>query len=137
MPKRTVYLEARERTQEVLNMKWALRAAGWAIASTWHESPGSSSLLSADDHWNAAGLERLQHCEALVVLCGNDKATPELAMMAGVALARGVKVIWIGAPVRGLADFRAVQQFNTAEEFRKQILQEMYSQPVLYERLAA
>lgn len=57
--------------------------------------------------------------------------------MAGVALARGVRVIWIGAPVRGLAEFQAVQQFNTAEEFRRQVLQQMYCQPAWNERLAA
>jgi hypothetical protein len=42
-----------------------------------------------------------------------------------------LKVIWIGPPVRGLCDFRAVQQFHTAEDFRKKILQQTYSQSTL------
>lgn len=49
-------------------------------------------------------------------------------MMAGFALARGLRVIWIGSPVRGLNDFRAIKKFNTADDFRRQIFQETYSQ---------
>jgi len=32
-----VYLEAPGRTQELLNIKWTLQAAGFRIRSTWHE----------------------------------------------------------------------------------------------------
>jgi hypothetical protein len=59
-------------------------------------------------------------------------------MMAGIALARGLQVVWIGPPVGGLNAFRAVWRFNTAEDYRKQILQQMYSQSAsIPERLAA
>lgn len=37
MPRNTVYLEAPERTQDLLNIKWALRSAAYAIGSTWHD----------------------------------------------------------------------------------------------------
>jgi hypothetical protein len=139
MPGNTIYLEAPDRTQDLLNIKWALRSAGYAIGSTWHEGEAITSLLAFRDHWNASSVEQLQICDWLVVICGNSgKATPELAMMAGFALARGLEVLWIGAPVRGLTEFQAVQQFNTAEDFRKRILQQTYSQWTLpRERLAA
>jgi hypothetical protein len=139
MPGNTIYLEAPELTQDLLNIKWALRSAGYAIGSTWHENEAITSLLAFRDHWTARGLEQLQTCDSLVVVCGNsDKATPELAMMAGFALARGVRVVWIGSPVQAMSDFRAVQQFNTAEDFRKQVLQQMYSPSIpTDERLAA
>jgi hypothetical protein len=129
MPGNTVYLEAPDRTQDLLTIKWTLRAAGYAIMSTWHDGGASTSFMSSGDHWNATGVERLQHCDSLIVICGNDeRSRPELAMMAGFAIARGVRVIWIGRAVWGLSDFRAVEQFNTVEDFRKQILQQMHSQ---------
>jgi hypothetical protein len=138
MPRNTVYLEAPDRTQDLLNIKWALRSAGYAIGSTWHEGEAITSLLAFKDHWNARSVEQLQICDSLVVVCNSDKAIPELAMMAAFALARGLEVLWIGSLVRGLTNFRAVQQFNTAEDFRKQILQQKYSQSTLaHERVAA
>jgi hypothetical protein len=75
----------------------------------------------------------------LVVICGkDDKAAPEMAMMAGLALARGLQVVWIGPSVAGLNTFKAVWQFNTAEDYRKQVLHQMYSQSASSaERLAA
>ena len=139
MPRNAVYLEAPARTQDLLNVKWALQAAGYTIGSSWHEGEVNTSSLAFQNHWNATGLERLQTCDSLVVICGTiDRAAPELALMAGFALACGLRVIWIGSPIRGLSDFRAVQQFDTAEDFRKQILQQMYSRSILNdERLAA
>ena len=80
-----VYLEAPSRTQELLNIKWTLLAAGFRIASTWHEGQGSTWSLSPKDHWNAKGVEQLQTCDSLLVICGNDgKAVPEMALMAGL-----------------------------------------------------
>jgi hypothetical protein len=138
MPRNTVYLEAPDRTQDLLNIKWALRSAGYAIGSTWHEGEAITSLLAFKDHWNARSVEQLQICDSLVVVCNSDKAIPELAMMAAFALARGLEVLWIGSLVRGLTNFRAVQQLNTAEDFRKQILQQKYSQSTLaHENVAA
>ena len=122
MPRNTVYLEAPDRTQDLLNVKWALRSAGYSIGSTWHEGLAGTSPSAYKDHWNATGMEQLQFCDSLVVVCGNYGPVPELAVMAGFALARGLRVIWIGSPVRGLIDFRAVQQFNTAQDFQRQIL---------------
>jgi hypothetical protein len=138
VPEQTVYLEAPDRTQELLNIKWTLRSAGYIIASTWHENGASTSPLACKDRWNARGVEQLQVCDSLVVICGKSgNATVELSMMAGFALARGLRVIWIGAPIRGLCDFRAVQQFKTVGDFQNQILRQMYSHPILTQERAA
>ena len=64
-------------------------------------------------------MEQLQFCDALVAVCGIDRIVPELAMMAGFALARGLRVIRINAPVGGLNDFQAIQQFNNRGGFSK------------------
>ena len=134
-----VYLEAPSRTQELLNIKWALQSAGFRIGSSWHEGQASTSSLSSEGHWNAKGVEQLQACDSLVIIWGKqDKAAPEMAMMAGLALALGLQIDWIGPPLGGLTACRAVWQFNTAEDYRKQIIQQMYSQSALTpERLAA
>lgn len=138
MPRNTIYLEAPARTQDVLNVKWTLRAAGYAIGSTWHDIKLNTPLLAFQDHGTARALEQLQVCDSLVVICGTgDPAAPELGMRAGFALARGIRVFWIGAPLCALSDFPAVQRFNTAEDFRKQILQQVYSDSLTRERLAA
>src|SRR3954471_18556217 len=131
MPEETIYLEAPDRTQDVLTMKWTLRSAGYDIRSTWHEDDVNTSPLSFRDHWNARGVKRMMSCDSLVVICGTgDRSTPELAMMAGFALARGMRVFWVGAPVKGLCDFLAIQQFNTAHDFEKQIVQQTYSESI-------
>ena len=131
-----IYLEAPGRSQDLLNVKWALRSAGYSIGSTWHEIKAPSA---PDDHWNQRSLEQLQFCDSLVVVCAsNETVTPELAMMAGFALARGIRVFWIGLPIGALCDFRAVQHFNTAEDFRKQVLSKGDFQPASRpDRLAA
>lgn len=119
----TVYLEASEVTQDLLNIKWIFRSVGYAIGSTWHES----EINKFQDHWNARGLEQLQVCDLLVVIWGkSDRAALELGMMAAFAVARGLDVIWIGSPVRILKDFRAVQQLNTPEDFRRYIMSQMH-----------
>jgi hypothetical protein len=134
-----VYLEAPGRTQELLNVKWTLLSAGFRISSTWHDSQGDASSLSSEDHWSAKSVEQLESCDWLVVICGkDDKAVPEMALMSGLALARGLQVVWIGTPVGGLNVFRAVWQFNSVEDYRKQILQQMYFQSTsIPERVAA
>jgi hypothetical protein len=131
MSESTIYLEAPDRTQDLLTMKWTLRSAGYDIRSTWHDDDVNTSPLSFRDHWNARGVKRMVSCDSLVVICGNgDRSTPELAMMAGFALARGMRVFWVGAPVKGLCDFPAVQQFNTAIDFEKQIVGRAHSRPI-------
>jgi hypothetical protein len=134
-----VYLEAPDRTQDLLNIKWTLQCAGFSVRSTWHEGQVNASTLASTDHWDARSIEQLKVCDLLVVICGkDDKATSELAMMAGLALARGLQVIWIGRPARWLRAFRSVWQFNTAEDYRREILHEMYSQSAsIAGRLAA
>jgi hypothetical protein len=132
MPENTIYLEGPDRTQDLLTMKWTLRSAGYDIRSTWHEDDAITSPLAFRDHWNARGVKRMLSCNSLVVICGaGDRSTPELAMMAGVALGRGMRVFWVGAPVKGLCDFPAVQQFNNANDFEKQIVKRAYSQSVV------
>ena len=140
MPQNAVYLEASERTQDLLNIKWTLQSAGYAIASTWHQGEVNTSPLAFQHHWNRRGVDQLQVCDSLVVICGKgDRAALELGMMAGFALARGLRVIWIGSPVAVLNDFRAVQQFNTPEDFRKDILNQAHprSMSLTNDRLAA
>ena len=63
-----------------------------------------------------------------MIICekSND-AGMELATMTDFALARGLRAPWIGRLVRALAGFRAVQQFDSAEEFRTEILRQVYS----------
>jgi hypothetical protein len=138
MPRKAVYLEAAERTQDLLNIKWALRSAGYVIGSTWHDSD-STTWPSFKDHWNAIGMEQLQFCDSLVVICERGVDTiPELAMMAGFALARGIRVSWIGTPVRVLSDFAAVKHFNSPETFQREIVSAMYREAVwTNERMAA
>ncbi len=129
MTRKTVYLEGPDRTQDLLDIKWALRSGGYAIGSSWHDVDGSMSFLGSADHWNARGVEQLQACDLLVVVYGeSEKVALEVPMMAGFALARGLQVVWVGPPVRGLADFGAVRQYATAEDFRRQILLEMDTQ---------
>lgn len=131
-----IYLEAPDRSQDLLNIKWALRSVGYSIASTWHEIKGTSAF---EDHWDRSSLEQLQLCDSLVVVCAETtNVTPELSMMAGFALARGIAVYWIGPRIPALSAFRAVQQFNTAEEFRKQVLSRSDAESTsLPDRLAA
>ncbi len=60
MPGNAVYLEAPERTKDLLNIKWTLRSAGYAIGSSWHEGEVNMLSLAFQDHWNARGVEQLQ-----------------------------------------------------------------------------
>jgi hypothetical protein len=136
MPRNTVYLEAPERTQDLLTIKWALRSAGYTIGSTWHDGEATLSHLGRGHHWNARALELLQFCDSLIVVAGKSgPAMPELAMMAGFALARGLRVIWVGNAVDLLSDFAAVQHFNDADEFRGAIVDQMYGQPKVAKRV--
>jgi hypothetical protein len=138
MPRKEVYLEASERTQDLLNIKWALRSAGYTIGSTWHDLD-SIAWPPFKDHWTAVAVERLQFCDSLVVICERDgHAIAELAMMAGFALARGIRVFWIGTPVRALADFPAVKHFNSPEAFQKEVVSAVHCESAgTNERMAA
>ena len=120
MGRNIFYLEAPARTQDLLDLKWILRAAGYAIGSTWHEGEATltSSALVFQNHWNASRMEELQICDSLAVICGTGGEIPlQLAVLAGFALARGLQVIWIGSLAQILSDFRTVQHFRTVEEF--------------------
>jgi hypothetical protein len=129
VPRDTFYLAAPKRTQDLLNIKWALQAAGYAVGSTWHDCADNVSRLALEHQWNRQGMKQLQLCDSLAVVCGKAEQVPvELATMAGFALARGLQVIWIGSPLRMLSDFGSVQQFDTASEFQQQIFNEMYPQ---------
>jgi hypothetical protein len=104
-----------------------LRAAGYAIGSTWHEDDARISGLNFRDLWTSKGVEQLQTCDSLVVVCRRgDEAAIELTATAAFALARGLRVIWIGSPLRIISAFRAVEQFHTAEDFRKHMLKQMH-----------
>jgi hypothetical protein len=133
MPRHTVYLEAEERTQDLLNIKWALRSAGYMIGSTWHDSP---AMPPPKNHWNSGMFKLLPSCDFLVVIAGkNGPARPELAIMAGFAVARGLNVVWIGDAVDMITELAAIQHFQDAEQFCRSIVPEVHAQPGL--RIAA
>lgn len=117
MIRKTFYLEASARTQDLLDAQRALRSAGCAIGSTWHdEAPSSHS--SDPEGWITERFEELDRCDALIVLCGNvHKTRLQVPLLAGHALARGLQVIWIGSSVRVASDHQNVTQFGTVAEF--------------------
>ena len=118
-----VYLEGADRTQDLLNVKWALRSVGFVIGSNWHDRDASLCCSLFKDHWNAPELERLQASDMLVVLAGDTlNAATQIAMMTGFALARNVEVCWIGKPVALLEKLAGVHLFGTADEFRRHLL---------------
>jgi hypothetical protein len=138
MPQNTVYLEASERTQDLLTIKWTLRSAGYTIASTWHDSQADRSHWARAHHWMASALKLLRSCDSLVVVSGKTSPPmPELAMMAAFALDRGLRVIWIGTAIELLHHFSAVEHFDTAERFRSAVVARMHAQPAVAEQLAA
>jgi hypothetical protein len=49
MSRDTVYLEAPERKQDLLNINWALRSPGYILRSTWHDT---AAIPSRKNHWN-------------------------------------------------------------------------------------
>jgi hypothetical protein len=69
MSKHMVYLEAPKRTQDLLNIKSALRSAGYSIGSSWHDAEAGAPHLGSEHHWNAKSVEQLQVCDSLVVIC--------------------------------------------------------------------
>jgi hypothetical protein len=124
MRRKQAYLDASDRTQDVLNIKWALRSVGYSIRSSWHDADATTAP-AFKGHWNAHGIEQLRCCDLLVVICGTGgMITPELGMMAGFALARGIRVSWIGTPMAALSGFHAVSQFDSAEDFQRELLSE-------------
>ncbi len=124
MRKSSFYLEAASRTQDLLTLKWSLRAAGHAVESTWHEGEVSAAG-PANRHWGAERMEQLRACDSLVILFGRGtQPSLELGVMLGYAVANGLRVIWIGPGSDMLGTFRAVERFETIEDLRKEILQQ-------------
>jgi hypothetical protein len=118
MFRKTFYVEAPARTEDLLRAKGALRAAGCAIESTWHDEIATSHASESNNDWIAGRLEELNRCDALIVLCGAKYRAPlQIPLLAGYALARGLQVIWIGSSVHVASDGRNVAQFETVEEF--------------------
>jgi hypothetical protein len=119
---RTVYLEAAARTQDLLTTKWMLRSYGCAIASTWHEE----SILSSSghqSHWARQRLEEMKLCDTLVVVRGQEKELPlEVGFTVGFAVARNLKVIWLGSPINLPDCFGTIHFLATLDEFRKQLV---------------
>ncbi len=113
-----VYLEAGSRSQELLTAKWTLRSWGCAISSNWHEQPAQT----ARTHWGFQEFEEIKDCEALVVIRGHEKEFPvEVAFVVGWALARNLKVIWLGTPTELPAPFRKVRCVATLDEVRDEL----------------
>ena len=75
MMRKTFYLEASTRTQDLLDTQRALRAAEYGIGSTWHEELASSHS-SEPEAWITQRFEELNRCDALIVLCGDSVKTP-------------------------------------------------------------
>jgi hypothetical protein len=118
MARNTVYLEASARTGELLNAQRALRAAEYVIGSTWHDQAATSYPSEAGVDWITQRCEELDRCDILIVLCGaKHKTRLQVPLLAGYALARGMKVIWIGSSVQVAVTNGNVAQFDTAEEF--------------------
>jgi len=115
MARKTFYLEAPARTQDLLAAHRALRSAGCAIGSTWHDRLAGPEEPGSD--WIRERLEELEKCDALIVLCGEKQKAPlQVPLLAGHALARGMRVIWIGSSVQITCRNRNVSHFNTIEE---------------------
>ena len=116
---RKLYLEAPRRTQDLSTMKWTMHGKGYTVGSTWHEDP-RAGLAVFDGHWGAQRLAEMQETDALVVLAGESKENVSLAAMAALALALGLKVIWIGLPVEALSGQNCLAHFATVAEFYQQ-----------------
>jgi hypothetical protein len=58
-----VYLEAPSRTQELLNIKRALQAAGFRIGSTWHEGKQAHRVC----HPKVTGTRKVSNSYRLVI----------------------------------------------------------------------
>jgi hypothetical protein len=119
MLRKTVYLEAPARTRDLLDAQRALQQAEYVIGSTWHDQATTSQTSDAGADWIAERCEELDRCDALIVLCGEKhKATLQVPLLVGYALARGLQVIWIGLSVRVASNHsNSVTQFGTVEEF--------------------
>ena len=118
----TVYLEAEDRTQELLNVKWALRSAGYSVSSVWHDGD-AHALSSSARQWGEKELERVQRSQTLVVLASQTQPpTTRMATMLGFALAHRIQICWIGLAVEAIRNLRSVQTFNNVDEFRQHLL---------------
>ena len=61
----------------------------------------------------------MRQSDALVVVAGQPHENVSLAAMAGIALARGMNVIWIGPLVDVLSGHNALRHFRNAAEFHR------------------
>ena len=123
-----VCLLAPRLTQDLLNLKWAWRAAAHASGSPALDSQVDTWILTPHKEWSRQDLERLLTRGCLVFLCGKgEPISPDLAAIAGFAFARKVPLIWIGPSLPLLERSERVSWFPTAEDCRQQILREIYS----------
>ena len=117
-----VYLEAANRSQDLVTTKWILRGCGYMVKSTWHEESSLGSSGS-QGHWSWARLEEMKACDTLVVVREPDtELPPELAVLVGFAAARNLRVIWVGLPVDLLGHFTTLHLFATVDDLRKELL---------------
>jgi len=138
MRRNIVYLEAADRTQDLLNMKWALRSAGYTIASKWHDLEGNIGCPNFKSHGSPEELDGLRMCQLLVVLAGqSQEAAVQMGLMAGFAVACGIEVWWLGRTLGHLSQLPGVQIFDTADEIRTYIVKLASAQIAVPERLAA
>ena len=118
------FLEAPCRSQELITLKWVLRSSRYEIASTWHDASSAASV-APQAHWTRARMEEMTPFDTLVVLCRDHEEIPaELGLAVGFAIARSLKVIWIGTPLEPLSQFRNVHCFPSVEAFERNLLLE-------------
>ena len=122
-----VFLDASARTQDLLNVKWVLRSAGHSISSTWHDERNQQTR-SPQRHLSKREFEQLQSSDVLLVVCANmEDVSADVGMMAGFAMARGLKMVWIGPGVDTVSPLQSVRHFDTVDMLRRHLL----SQPEL------
>ena len=119
---KAVYLEAAERTQDVLNLKWALLSAGYSIESAWHDAT-PHAISTTTSNWGERELAAVKKSHILVVLAAHGQApTTRMATMLGFARAHNIQICWVGAAVEGIQGLHGIEHFKTADDFRRHLL---------------
>lgn len=89
------------------------------IVSTWHDEPVLASK-GPQSHWSWQRLEEMRTCDTLIVIRGQENLPLEVAFAVGLAAARKLKVIWVGAPVDLPVPSMTIRVFATLDDFRKE-----------------
>lgn len=124
-----VCLIAPKLTQDLLNVKWTLRASAQASGSVWFNYNVDTYVLAPGIGEKPGEIRPLQTYDCLLFLCETgDFIPPALALLAGIRFAQRLPLIWIGAPLPIVPRSEQLQYFPTAKNFEQHTLAEMYSQ---------